>query len=184
MAMNLVQFQPGLSMVEFMQQYGTEAKCYRALYRSRWPQGFRCPACDERRRCRFRRGAQVYYQCRACGHRTTLLSGTILQATKLPLRTWMLAIHLLTSTKTDMAALELMYKAAWRVKHKIMRAMAEREAPRHLSGFVQIDDAYLGGKFNGGKPGCGSPNKQTFLIAVETDVGLEHPAHAVIEQVR
>ncbi len=35
MAMNLVQFQPGLSMVEFMQHYGTEAKCYRALRRNR-----------------------------------------------------------------------------------------------------------------------------------------------------
>lgn len=108
MAMNRVQFQPGLSMVEFMQQYGTEAKCYRALYRARWPQGFRCPACHERRRSRFRRGTQIYYQCRACRHQTTLLSGTIFQGTKLPLRTWMLAIHLLTSTKTNMAALELM----------------------------------------------------------------------------
>jgi len=86
MAMNLVQFQPGLSMVEFMQQYGTEAKCYRALYRARWPEGFRCPACDERRRCRFHRGPQIYYQCRACRHQTTLVSGTIFQATKLPLR--------------------------------------------------------------------------------------------------
>ncbi|MHB1274243.1 MAG: IS1595 family transposase, partial [Rhodanobacter sp.] len=190
MAMNRVQFQPGLSMVEFMQQYGTEAKCYRALYRARWPQGFRCPACSERRRSRFRRGAQIYYQCRACRHQTTLLSGTVFQGTKLPLRTWMLAIHLLTSTKTNMAALELMrhlgvnYKAAWRIKHKIMQAMAEREAPRQLSGFVQIDDAYLGGEFNGGKPGRGSPNKQAFLIAVETDGTLEHPAHAVIEPVR
>lgn len=190
MAMNRVQFQPGLSMVEFMQQYGTEAKCYRALYRARWPQGFRCPACHERRRSRFRRGAQIYYQCRACRHQTTLLSGTLFQGTKLPLRTWMLAIHLLTSTKTNMAALELMrhlgvnYKAAWRIKHKIMQAMAEREAPRQLSGFVQIDDAYLGGEFNGGKPGRGSPNKQAFLIAVETDGTLEHPGHAVIEPVR
>ena len=46
MAINPVQFQKGLSMVEFMAEYGTEAKCYRALYRARWPQGFRCPACQ------------------------------------------------------------------------------------------------------------------------------------------
>ena len=39
MAMNRVQFQPGLSMVEFMQQYGTEAKCYRTLYRARSKKG-------------------------------------------------------------------------------------------------------------------------------------------------
>ena len=58
-----------------------------------------------------------------------------------------------------MAALELKrhlgvdYKAAWRIKHKVMQAIAAREAPRQLSGFVQIDDAYLGGERNGGKPG-------------------------------
>ena len=45
MSINLIQFQQGLSMVEVMHQYGTEAKAYRALYRWRWPQGFRCPAC-------------------------------------------------------------------------------------------------------------------------------------------
>lgn len=76
------------------------------------------------------------------------------------------------------------YKAAGRIKHKIMQAMAEREAPRQLSGCVQIDDAYLGGEFNGGKPGRGSPNKQAFLIAVQTDATLEPPAHAVIAPVR
>jgi len=91
-------------MVEFMQQYGTEAKAYRALYRARWPHGLRCPACDDRRRSRFRRGRQVYYPCRACRHQTPLLSGTIFEATQLPLRTGMLAIHLLTATKTTMAA--------------------------------------------------------------------------------
>jgi transposase-like protein len=190
MSINLIQFQQGLSMVEFMHQYGTEAKAYRALYRWRWPQGFRCPACGDRRRSRFLRSRQVYYQCRSCRHQTTLLSGTIFEATKLPLRTWLLAIHLLTATKTNMAALELKrhlgvdYKAAWRIKHKVMQAMAEREAPRRLSGFVQIDDAYLGGERNGGKPGRGSENKQAFLIAVQTDSALEHPTYAVIEPVR
>lgn len=190
MSINALQFQPGLSMTEFMQQYGTEAKCYRALYRARWPEGFRCPACGERRRSRFRRGRQVYYQCRACRHQTTLLAGTLFAATKLPLRTWMLALHLLTATKTNLSALELMrhlgvnYKAAWRIKHKVMQAMVEREDARQLKGFVQIDDAYLGGERNGGKPGRGSENKQPFLIAVETDETLEHPTFAVIEPVR
>ena len=41
MAMNRVQFQQGLSMAEFFERYGTEAKCYRSLYRARWPQGYR-----------------------------------------------------------------------------------------------------------------------------------------------
>jgi transposase-like protein len=190
MAMNPIQFQKGLSLAQFMRDYGTEAKCYRALYRSRWPDGFRCPSCGGARRSRFRREGRVYYQCRRCRHQTTLTSGTLFQSTQLPLRTWMLALYLLTSTKTDLSALELMrhlgvtYKAAWRIKHKVMQAMAEREAPRRLDGFVQIDDAYLGGEHNGGKVGRGSPGKQPFVVAVETDENLEHPHHAVLEPVR
>jgi hypothetical protein len=62
MSINAVQFQRGLSMNDFIARYGSEAKCDRALYRARWPKGFRCPACDERSRSRFRRGAQVYDQ--------------------------------------------------------------------------------------------------------------------------
>ena len=190
MAINQVQFQAGLSMTDFMARYGTQAKCRRALMRSRWPKGFRCPACDHRSHLRFRREGQIYYQCRACRHQTTLLSGTLLEATKLPLTTWFLAIHLLTSTKTNMAALELKrhlgvsYRTAWRLKHKVMQAMTEREESRQLHGFVQIDDAYLGGERNGGKPGRGSENKQAFVIAVETNAELERPRFAVIEPVR
>ena len=89
-----------------------------------------------------------------------------------------------------MAALELKrhlgvtYRTAWRLKHKIMQAMTQREESRRLNGLVQIDDAYLGGERNGGKPGRGSENKQPFLIAVETNENLDHPACAVIEPVR
>jgi hypothetical protein len=45
MAMNGVQFQPGLSMVEFMSRYGSNENCEAALIASRWPKGFECPSC-------------------------------------------------------------------------------------------------------------------------------------------
>ncbi|XUP36991.1 IS1595 family transposase (plasmid) [Xanthomonas axonopodis pv. vasculorum] len=162
MGINIVQFQPGLSLTEFVDRYGTEAKCYRALYRWRWPKGFRYPQCDGRARSRFRRDGQVYDQCRACRHQTTLRAGTLLQSSKLPLRLWMQAIYLLTSSKTNLAA----------------------EEPRKLKGFVQIDDAYLGGERNGGKRGRGSENKQPFVIAVQVDHNHEHPVFAVIKPVK
>ncbi|EQD38838.1 IS1595 transposase, partial [mine drainage metagenome] len=77
---NFVQFQQELPMLEFMQQYGTEAKAYRALCQVRWLQGFRC---GDRRRSRLRRGRQVYYQqCRSCRHQTTLRRCTIFDAIK------------------------------------------------------------------------------------------------------
>lgn len=189
MAMNRIQFQPGLSLAGFLEQYGTEVLCTRALRRARWPKGFVCPRCAGRRsrRCTHRHGERLW-QCCACRHQTSLISDTLFASTKLPLTRWFLALYLLTQSKTNMAALELMrhlgvcYRTAWRVKHKIMQAMTEREGPRQWGGTVQIDDAYLGGECNGGKAGRGSENKVPFVIAVEvSDEG--HPRQAVITPV-
>ena len=83
-----------------------------------------------------------------------------------------------------MRHLGVCYRTAWRMKHKIMRAMVEQEKSRKLKGFVQIDEAYLGGERNGGKAGRGYENKQPFVIAVSTNANLEHPTFAVIEPVR
>jgi predicted RNA-binding Zn-ribbon protein involved in translation (DUF1610 family) len=47
MAMNRIQFQAGLSLPSFLEQYRTEAQCEAALELARWHQGFRCPACGE-----------------------------------------------------------------------------------------------------------------------------------------
>lgn len=189
MAMNRIQFQPGLSLAGFLEQYGTEVLCARALRRARWPKGFVCPRCAGRcySRCANRHGERLW-QCSTCRHQTSLISDTLFASTKLPLTRWFLALYLLTQSKTNMAALELMrhlgvcYRTAWRVKHKIMQAMTEREAQRQLGGTVQIDDAYLGGERNGGKAGRGSENKVPFVIAVEvSDEG--HPRQAVITPV-
>ena len=56
MAINRVQFQPGLSMPEFYQRYGTEAQCQAALQSARWPSGFVCPKCGGAGRTSFLRG--------------------------------------------------------------------------------------------------------------------------------
>lgn len=188
MAMNRVQFQPGLSLPAFLKHYGSERQCEQALEASRWPQGFVCPRCAGTAHSRFKRGSATYWQCSACHRQTSLRSGTVMDNSKLPLRTWLLAMYLLGQSKTNLSALELMrhlgvsYPAAWRMKHKLMQAMAEREAGRKLGGIVQLDDAYLGGERNGGKAGRGSENKRPFVIAVETTED-GRPRHAAIDPV-
>ena len=190
MAMNMVQFQKSLSMPAFLAKHGTESSCRATLEKARWPNGYRCVKCKESRHIRFERRQQLYFQCSRCGFQMSLVAGTLFQSTKLPLRRWFLALHLLAGAKTNISALELMrqldvcYRTAWRLKHKVMHAMTNREESRKLNGLVQIDDAYLGGERNGGKTGRGSENKQPFLIAVETNAELEHPRCAVIEPLR
>ncbi len=174
MAQNLIQFQAGLSLSELFKDYGTEVQCEAALEKARWPQGFECPHCGKSHHSRFHRGQHTYWQCRVCRHQTSLRSGTIFQGSNLPLRVWFQAMFLISQSKNNISALELMrqlgvaYPSAWRIKHKLMQVMAEREEKRVLSGHVVVDDAYLGGELPG-KAGRGSQNKVPFVAAVQLD---------------
>jgi hypothetical protein len=172
--MNRVQFQPGLSMAEFMERYGSDDKCEAALIESRWPSGFSCPVCGCAQSSSFRRQGRLYFQCASCRYQCSVISGTIFESTKLGLSRWFLAMHLLSQSKNNVAALELMrhlgvcYKTAWLVKHKLMEVMRVREERRQLDGRVELDDAYLGGERSGGRAGRGSENKVPFVAAVQT----------------
>jgi ribosomal protein L37AE/L43A len=174
MPMNKLQFQPGLSMPEFLELYGTEAKREAALEAARWPDGFRCPRCEGTARTSYRRGHSRYWHCGRCDHQCSLTSGTIFDNTKLPLTTWFMAMQLLSQSKNNVSALELRrlpgvsYGSAWLLKHKIMEAMRLREEDRELEGRVEIDDAYLGGERTGGTPGRGSENKVSYVAAAQT----------------
>ena len=127
MSINPIQFQKGLSMADFMERYGTQEKCHAALVAARWPAGFVYPHCASTRCCTFERKGLRYWQCSKCREQTTATCGTVLQATKLPLTNWFLAMHLLTQAKNSVSALELTrhlgvrYKSAWLMKHKLLQ---------------------------------------------------------------
>ena len=101
--MNWIQFQPGLSMVEFMRRFGTQEQCEAALSLARWPQGFACPGCGGSSRTFFCRQGRLYRQCRGCQSQCSVTSGTVFENTKLPLTVWFLAMHLLTQAKNNVA---------------------------------------------------------------------------------
>lgn len=182
MPMNRVQFQKGLSLPDFIDRYGTESQCEQALIAARWPDGFVCPACSAGlARTTFRREGRLYWQCAGCQRQCSVISGTVFEATKLPLTRWFLAMQLLTQSKNNVSALELKrqlgvcYRTAWLVKHKLLEAMRLAESDRQLTGRVEVDDAYLGGERSGGKAGRGSENKVPFVTAVQTtESGAPH----------
>lgn len=179
MSINQIQFQHGMSLFEFVALYGTESKCVDALFRVRWPDGFRCPSCQGDAFYRIETAGRPLFQCRACRHQASLTVGTLMQATKLPLRKWFLAIYLISQAKTGLSSLALKrqlgvdYRTAWLVHHKLLLAMMEKDLKTPLQGDVQVDDAYLGGE-HPGAPGRGSPNKVPIIAAVSlSDQG--HP---------
>ena len=159
--MNRIQFQPGMSLSQFLELYGTEEQCEAALEQTRWPNGFRCPRCGEQEHGLVYGRRHRRYQCRSCRHQTTVTAGTIMEATKLPLTKWFQAFYLVGDAKTGISSLSLMrklgvnYRTAWLLHNKIIKAMSEREKSYALRGKVQLDDADLGGERNRGKPGRG-----------------------------
>lgn len=170
MSVNIVQLQRGMSIPEFMKQYGTEDKCISALESQRWPNGFICPSCGNKNYCILK--TKRLYQCNSCNRQTSITAGTMFHSTKLPLRTWFLAIHFMTQSKNGISQLELARQVGVSANtgalmyHKIAHVMMEREQSKPLSGNVEIDDAYWGGKAKG-KRGRGSENKTPFVAAVE-----------------
>ena len=189
MAMHKIQFQKGLKMSDFWKKYGTEEQCESALAAVRWPRGFICPKCGHSGFCIVYHGECKTYQCNRCHSQTTLTSGTIFQGTRLPLATWFQAMYLMTQSKNNVSALELTrmlgvcYRSAWRLKHKLIVVMQEREAHRVLEDRIEVDDAYLGGARSGGKVGRGSENKIPFVAAVQT-TKEGYPMYAVFTAVK
>jgi len=80
----------------------------------------------------------------------------------------------LTQSKQGISSIELGRRlgatqtTAWTIKHKLAQVMMERDAETHLTGRIELDDAYLGGQRRGGKRGRGAAGKTPFVAAVET----------------
>ena len=94
-----------------------------------------------------------------------------MDSTKLPLRTWFLAIFLISRDKTGLSWLALIRhlgtsdRTARLIQHQLMAAMAQRETEQPPEGCVQLDDACLVGE-RPGSTGRGSENRVPFVAAV------------------
>src|SRR5258706_8767373 len=138
MARNKVQFQKGLSEAKFAILYGTEDQCREAVIRWRWPSGFVCPVCAGEHHSFVK--TRALYQCTACRRQTSVIAGTIFAATKVPLCTWFRAMYHLTQSKGGISSIELGRRlgvtqtTAWKIKHKLMQAMMERDAHKAPDG--------------------------------------------------
>ena len=119
----------------------------RHLAAKRWPDGFACPACGHRGWELKRRRAS--WECAACGKETSVTAGTIMHRSHLPLKTWLMAVHIVTSHSNGISALQLQaqlglgsYKSAWLLLHKLRRAMVDPDRSL-LEDLVEIDEATL-----------------------------------------
>jgi len=127
----------GISRDEFLSRYGIENDCREALVRWRWPDGFRCPRCQQSRHSYFR--GRRAYRCSACRLQTTAKSGTIFHNSLLPLTKWFYAYYLLQGSKTDVtprqlaSELNIKWDTAQRVKRTLTKAMGDENEGLRLA---------------------------------------------------
>ncbi|HLX31815.1 MAG TPA: IS1595 family transposase [Gaiellaceae bacterium] len=120
----------------------------------RWPDGPVCPHCgeSERKPYRLKSETRKLWKCAACRKQYTVTVGTIFEGSHIGLHKWLLAFYLLCSSKKGMSAHQLhrmlgvTYKSAWFMAHRIRCAMEQPPFARQLTGTVEADETYVGGK--------------------------------------
>jgi len=149
-----------MNLLDVTKRFESEDDALAFLEQMRWPNGVRCPICGCDRVSRITRKSPSknkrtrIYQCLepSCKQQFSATNGTIFNDSHLPLTTWFAAIALIVDAKKGMSAVQLQqhlgigsYKTAWYLCHRIRKAMTD-EFPTKLSGIVEIDETYIGGK--------------------------------------
>jgi transposase-like protein len=134
------------TLLEFQRLFPDDATCLDYLVQRRWPNGFACPRC--RSTDAWRLAARPLWECRGCGRQTSITAGTLLAKSKLPLRFWFWAAHLMATHSNGVSALQLKqqfaipYSTAWLLEAKLRRAMVNPERSK-LAGLVELDQTEI-----------------------------------------
>ena len=182
-----------IDLVGLMTTYHSEEKCREALERLRWPDGVQCSRCES---TSVWETARHQFECSTCSYRFSVTAGTIFHDTKLPLQKWFLATYLMTVAKKGVSALQMQrtlglgsYRTAWYLCHRIRHAVAELN-PQPLTGTVEVDETYIGGKVKG--KGRGYTGNKAIVVGVVqrkgeirlqvVDAADRATLHAIIER--
>lgn len=159
------------TLPEFEVQFSTEQACRDYLFFLRWPNGFCCPRCGHPKAWPVK---ATLFECAKCSYKASVTAGTIFHRTRKPLTLWFRAIWWVTSQKNGASALGLQqvlglgsYETAWTWLHKLRRAMV-RPGRDRLSGRVEVDETYIGGKEEGLR-GREIESKVLVVIGAEED---------------
>jgi len=157
------------SLKDFERDFPNDDVCLEWLKNHLYPNGITCQKC-QRVTKHYRIKGRTAYSCDICGTHFYPMAQTILKKSTTPLTSWMYAIYLLASTRCGVSAKQLQrelgvtYKTAWRMFHQI-RSLLMNDVSS-LSGPVEADETYVGGK-HPGKRGRGAGGKTPVFGIVE-----------------
>ena len=165
---------PDFNVRQFFARFPDDEACLVHIFNVRYGARHVCRACGVEatfHRLTNRRA----WACAACGDNLYPTAGTVFQDTRTPLQTWFYAIYLFVTTRHGVSGKELQrrlgvtYKTAWRIGQKIREQIGNADFQGLLSGHVEADETYVGGKRHGGKRGRGAPGKTVVMGIKERD---------------
>jgi transposase len=154
---------------DFDKQFPNNDTCLEFLFNARYPDGAFCPKC-QKVTPHYRIADRKVFSCQFCGSHISPTANTIFHKSDTPLLSWFHAMFLMSSTKTGISAKQLQrelgvtYKTAWRMFKEIRKLMTDNVNP--LSGQVEVDETYVGGKSHGTR-GRGASGKTIIMGMVE-----------------
>ncbi len=162
------------SLMEFMKKYPDDEACLQSLWRNRYSEDGEhayCPKCEQERCFRRYETAQQRqsWNCTACGLYLYPTAGTIFHKSSTSLHLWFYAMYLMTSTRGGISAkqiereLGVTYKTAWRMAHLIRTNLMEQDATP-MTGPVEADETYVGGRRRGDPRGRPGPNSHKATV--------------------
>ncbi len=119
-----------------------------------------------------RPGRKGLYKCRACRKQFTVTVGTIFEDSHIPISKWLLALHLLASSKKGISAhqlhrnLGISYKGAWFMAMRLRHAAGNGPMRELMGGMVEIDETYVGGRLRRGGGKRGRPGRDSHKTPV------------------
>jgi transposase-like protein len=193
-----------MDLMKLITKFDTDEKCRIALEKLRWPEGVRCVRCGSEKISRNYKRNQ--FECTPCGYHFSVTAGTIFHDSHLPLRKWFIATYLICESKKGISALQLKrvlgvaYKTAWYLCHRVREAVKDADTTQLglESGFVECDEAFIGGKIKWMHEADkrrrrttrgGSTGKSVVLGAIERGgkvrlrhAGQDHPSKEAIRE--
>ena len=145
----------------FDRQFPTDEACKRYLIEKRWPNGVRCPRCNRQEKVYALKARPFHWVCKNedCGkrqgYRFSVITRTIFQDTKVPLKLWFKVGYLMLTAKKGISSLQIHrvifgedsgsdWRTSWYMCHRWRAAMRGDAFP--LTGEVEVDETFIGGK--------------------------------------
>lgn len=198
-----------LTLTELSKLYGDDDKARTKLEQLRWNGEAFCPRedCGSYNVYRLiakddskKGGRKGLWKCATCRKQFTVTVGTIFEGSRIPLGKWLMAIHKICSSKKGISALqlsrelELTYKTAWFMAHRIRYGMSQEPMRTKLTGTVEADETYIGGRSKNMHPverkrriaGSGSHDQAPVVTLVERDgkVKTHHMEHVTAANIK